>query len=81
MVCRYSTSGMVTYIKYICFNETDFIMAVFALLSPTGISTYFALTSDALKIEPNSVVFYYCGWFEFNASDVTLNVELFSTID
>ena len=23
------------------------------------------ITSDALKIEPSSVVFYYCGWFEF----------------
>jgi hypothetical protein len=30
----------------------------------------FLITSDALKIEPNSLLFYYCGWFIFNASDV-----------
>ena len=23
------------------------------------------VTSDALKIKPNSVVFYYCGWYDF----------------
>ena len=23
------------------------------------------LTSDAIKIEPNTVVFYYCLWFDF----------------
>ena len=23
------------------------------------------ITSDAIKIEPSSVVFYYCGWFDF----------------
>ena len=23
------------------------------------------LTSDAIKIEPNSLVFYYCGWLDF----------------
>ena len=32
------------------------------------------LTSDALKIEPSSVVFYYCGWFNFNASDLSIKM-------
>ena len=33
------------------------------LISLIFLSKY--ITSDAIKIEPNSLVFYYCGWFDF----------------
>ena len=29
------------------------------------LSAYLIITSDALKIVPNSVMFYYCLWYEF----------------
>ena len=34
------------------------------------------IMSDALKIKPSSVVFYYWGWLIFYASDVRLPVSL-----
>ena len=33
------------------------------------------ITSDAIKIEPNSLVFYSCGWFNFNASDISTAIS------
>ena len=38
------------------FSEISFVDKFYDMVS---------ITSDALKIKPSSVIFYYCGWFDF----------------